>query len=245
MGSLQTVQGLEFSEQNPFGTPHSPAEGSDPCWGPTPSPYVCSLPRASREESLFSWMIPGARVPSLRATQPLDRSRKETQSRSEEARSGATTRHAFDGLSCLCHQGPVPHPSPFLSPPGPQSTPAACEIPPRVQTLALARTTRPTQTHRAATVSASGPALLQGGPPPQQSRASRAAKAGEGHLREHACASGSPQLCRQTQGNNRSAAAPPEVQSSVPAQGKGSEQQETTPGEVAPAGPRHSVPQPC
>lgn len=84
---------------------------------------------------------------------------------------------------------------PFLSPPESQSAPAGCEIPPEAQTLTLAWSKSTTQTHRVAKVSASVLAVHQGGPLLQQSQTSRAAKAGEGHLWEDACASGSSLPC--------------------------------------------------
>lgn len=120
------------------------------------------------------------------------------------------------------------------------------EIPPRVQTLSLAWGETTTQTHRAAKVSASLLLVHQGGPLPQQSQTSRAAKAGEGHLREDACGSGSSLPCGCKLGEQQLDGSSSEVQRPIPAQGKGSEQQETTtPGEGSPPGLRDSVLQSC
>ena len=138
-----------------------------------------------RSEQLNLWTGPGRRC----------------RARSEEATSVPITRQAFDCLlqvpsvSCALSL-PTGHPSLSSARLSPSLHLQAVRSPPRGgQTLTLAWSKSTTQTHRVAKVSASVLAVHQGGPLLQQSQTSRAAKAGEGHLWEDACASGSSVPC--------------------------------------------------
>lgn len=139
----------------------------------------------------------------------------------------------------------MPYPGLFLSPSECQSAPAGCETPPRVQTLTLARSESPTQTHRAATVSASLSAVLQEGHHSSKVRQAKQQKQGKDTpgkvpVPQGLCWSVDADTGEQELNSNSS-----EAQRPVSALGKGSEQQETTPGEGSPSGPSDSVPQPC